>query len=107
MYNYASVQARSRRKDCVHPNIRKEAVLWYHPAPTCSHTLINDTNRGCRLINHAFHHILSLKAHSYRSLLVYLDFEIGRKHRYHRKFNSLVREGLATFTQFVITSTSS
>ena len=65
------------------------------------HAFIIDTNRTCRLINHAFHHILSRKAHSYRSLLVYLDFEIGRQHRYHRKFKSLVREGQATFTQFV------
>ena len=71
---------------------------------SCSHMLINDTNRGYRLINHAFHHILSRKAHSYRSLLVYLDFEIGRpkyRHRYHRKFKNLVREGQATFTEFV------
>ena len=68
----------------------------------CSHILI-DTNLGCRLINHAFHLILSRKAHSYRSLLVYLDFEIGRPkyRRYRRKFKSLVREGQATFTQFV------
>lgn len=64
--------------------------------------LINNTNRGCRLIHHAFHHILSRKARSYRSLLAYLDFEIGRsKYRYHRKFKSLVREGQVTFAQFV------
>ena len=69
----------------------------------CSHMFINNTNRGCRLINHAFHHILRRKAHSYKSLLVYLDFEIGRPkyRRYHRKFKSLVREGQATFIQFV------
>ena len=71
----------------------------------CSHLLINDTNRGYRLINHAFHHILKHKAntHSYKSLLVYLDFEIGRPkyRRYQRKFKSLVREGQATFTLFV------
>ena len=35
MYNYTSVDAQSRRKGCAHPNIHKEAVLWYHPAPTC------------------------------------------------------------------------
>jgi hypothetical protein len=35
MYNYTSVRAQSRRKDCLHPKIHKEAVLWYHPAPTC------------------------------------------------------------------------
>ena len=35
MYNYTSVHAQSRRKGCVHPNVHKEAVLWYHPAPTC------------------------------------------------------------------------
>ena len=71
---------------------------------SCSHMLVDDTNRGCRLINHAFHHILSGKAHSYRLLLAYLNFEISHpkyRHRYHRKFKSLVREGQATFTQFV------
>jgi hypothetical protein len=100
MFNYTSVQAQSRKKGCVHPNIHKEAVLWYHTAPIL---IINDTNRGCRLINHAYHHILSRKAQSYRSLLVYLKFKIGRPkyRRYHRKFRSLVREGQATFTQFV------
>ena len=36
MYNYTSVRAQSRKKDCLHPKIHKEAVLWYPSAPTCS-----------------------------------------------------------------------
>lgn len=83
MYNYTSVRAQSRRKGCVHPNIHKEAVLW--------------------LNNHAFHHILSHKPHSYKLLLVYLDFEISRpkyRHRYHRKFKSLVKDAFVQFVNY-------
>ncbi|KAF8802469.1 hypothetical protein BYT27DRAFT_7112483, partial [Phlegmacium glaucopus] len=46
MYNYTAVQIQARRKGCLHPNIHKEAVLWYHAAH--SFHFIN-TDRGYRI----------------------------------------------------------
>ncbi|KAI0783646.1 hypothetical protein C8Q75DRAFT_782781 [Abortiporus biennis] len=54
-----------------------------------------------RLGTHAFHTVLSRKAHSYTSILKALEFDMSlpRYRKFRRLFRRVTREGLDMFSQ--------
>jgi hypothetical protein len=73
-------------------------MVWYSAIYVSISSLLRYDNR---LGNHAFHHVLSWKLPNYKTLVIWLNFELRRaRYRpYQRRFKYLVEEAQVVFKE--------